>query len=141
MNGQPDIALLEHVFRGYEDVEAVYLFGSAASGRTQPASDLDLAVVPRHPRVVARRLDILADLARIGYCEVDLVFLNTDDLVLAYEAVRLNQLVYARKFRPRGLLFPHRAQVPGLLALPGRATSGLPAEYSQWLDKRSFTSG
>lgn len=105
MNRQPDTALLEQVFRGYADIEAVYLFGSAASARTHAASDLDLAVVPRHPRVVARRLDILVDLARVGYCEVDLVFLNNDDLVLAYEAVRLNQLVYARESFDRGAFY------------------------------------
>jgi predicted nucleotidyltransferase len=56
--------------------EAVYLFGSSASGRMHAESDLDLAVVPRHPQIVSRKLDILVDLARIGFCDVDLVFLN-----------------------------------------------------------------
>ncbi len=54
----------------------------------------DLAIVPRSPEARARRLDILADLARIGFCNVDLVFLDTDDIFLKYEAVRLNRLVY-----------------------------------------------
>jgi hypothetical protein len=35
-------------------------------------------------------------LARKGFCTVDLVFLPTDDIVLQYEAVRLNRIVYQR---------------------------------------------
>lgn len=89
-----DLEALARVFRKYPEVQAVYLFGSAAEGRTHAESDIDLAVVPRSPAARARRLDILADLAREGFCEVDLVFLDTDDIVLKYEAVRLNQVVY-----------------------------------------------
>jgi predicted nucleotidyltransferase len=93
---------LGEIFDNYPDVEAVYLFGSTATGRIHPGSDLDLGIVPRHPRVVDRRLDILTDLARAGYCEVDLVFITGADLVLDHEAVRLNELVYAREGFDRG---------------------------------------
>lgn len=93
---------LGRVFMNYPDVEAVYLFGSLATGRNHPGSDLDLGIVPRHPSIVGRRLDILTDLARAGYCEVDLVFITGDDLVLDHEAVRLNELVYARAGFDRG---------------------------------------
>ncbi len=89
-----DIARLADVFRKYPEIQAVYLFGSAAEKRSRPESDLDLAVVPRSPAARERRLDILADLARAGFCNVDLVFLDTDDIVLKYEAVRLNRVVY-----------------------------------------------
>ncbi len=89
-----DLAELARIFRKYPEVRAVYLFGSAAEGRMRPESDIDLAIVPRSPDARARRLDILADLARLGFCNVDLVFLDTDDIVLKYEAVRLNRLVY-----------------------------------------------
>jgi predicted nucleotidyltransferase len=109
MSGAFDRADLEQrlgqVFAGYPDIEAVYLFGSLATGRTHPGSDLDLAIVPCHPRVLERRLDILTDLARAGYCEVDLVFITGADLVLDYEAVRLNELVYAREGFDRGELY------------------------------------
>lgn len=102
MHQKLDIQILGRVFKSYPDIQAVYLFGSSASGRVHPESDLDLAVVPRHPRVVSRKLDILADLARVGFCDVDLVFLNTDDIVLNYEAVRQNQLVYQSEDFDRG---------------------------------------
>jgi predicted nucleotidyltransferase len=102
MHQKLDTQLLSRIFKGYPDIQAVYLFGSSASGRRHAESDLDLAVVPRHPRIVSRKLDILADLARAGFYDVDLVFLNTDDIVLKYEAVRQNQLAYQSQDFDRG---------------------------------------
>ena len=92
--GMPDLTLLPQIFRRYPGIQAVYLFGSVASGKAHPRSDLDLAVIPRHASVRAQKLDILADLARHGFCDVDLVFLDTSDIVLKYEAIRQNRLVY-----------------------------------------------
>ena len=43
--------------------------------------------------------------ARHGFCDVDLVFLDTDDIVTRYEAVRLNELVYAAADFDRGALY------------------------------------
>jgi len=101
----PDLGLLPEVFRRYPDVQAVYLFGSFATGNVHQESDLDLAVVPRRGAVRDRRLDILADLARHGFCNVDLVFLDTDDIVLKYEAVRQNRLVYQAEDFDRGATY------------------------------------
>jgi hypothetical protein len=36
---------------------------------------------------------MLTDLAARGFCEVDLVILDVDDIVLKHEAVRLNHVV------------------------------------------------
>jgi len=101
----PDLQLLPEVFRRYPDVQAVYLFGSLAAGNVHGESDLDLAVVPCHSSVRAKKLDILADLARCGFCNVDLVFLDTDDIVLKYEAVRQNRLVYQAEDFDRGAMY------------------------------------
>ena len=101
----PDLELLPEVFRRYPDVQAVYLFGSFATGNVHQESDLDLAIVPRCGSVRDRRLDILADLARHGFCNVDLVFLDTDDIVLKYEAVRQNRLVYQAEDFDRGATY------------------------------------
>ncbi len=96
---------LAPVFRRYPDVLAVYLFGSAAAGRMRPDSDIDLAVVPRTPALRRRKLDLLADLVKAGFCNVDLVFLDTDDVVLKHEAVRLNRVVYQTDDFDRGEMF------------------------------------
>jgi predicted nucleotidyltransferase len=103
--GTPDLQVLSQVFREYPDVQAVYLFGSAASGRGHPDSDLDLAVYSESSAVRERRLEILTDLARCGFCDVDLVFLDTDDIVLKYEAVRQNRVVYQTQDFDRGAVY------------------------------------
>jgi len=97
----PDLKLLPGIFRKYPGVQAVYLFGSAASGKTHTESDLDLAVVPGDASARAAKLDILADLARNGFCNVDLIFLDTENILLKFQAVRQNRLLYSsEEFNP-----------------------------------------
>lgn len=90
----PNLEHLASIFAQYPEVQAVYLFGSAATGRMHAESDLDLAIVPRPETGAVPKLAILADLARAGFCRVDLVTLDTNDIVLKHEAVRHNRLVY-----------------------------------------------
>ncbi len=72
----------------------MYLFGSAAEGRMHAESDLDLAILLRRGAPRPDPLDLLADLARLGFCRVDLVFLDTPNILLKFEAVRPNRVVY-----------------------------------------------
>jgi len=101
----PDLDLLPEIFQKYPGVQAVYLFGSVAAASTHRESDLDLAVVPRDSSVREQKLDMLADLAARGFDNVDLVFLDTDDIVLKFEAVRRNRLVYEAGDFDRGSYF------------------------------------
>ena len=103
--GLPDLEILPQIFAKYPGIQAVYIFGSRATGVARETSDLDLAVVPRNHQVRQQRLDILADLARHGFCDVDLVFLDTDDITLQYEAVRQNRLIYQTADFDRGALY------------------------------------
>ena len=90
----PDLDLLEPLFAQFPGILAVYLFGSTATGKRHAESDLDLAVVPADASVRKQRLDMLSELARSGFDHVDLVFLDTNDIVLKFEAVRANRLIY-----------------------------------------------
>jgi predicted nucleotidyltransferase len=101
----PDLRLLREIFSKYPGIQAVYVFGSVGGGQTHRESDLDLAIVPRDETVRKKKLDILADLARIGFCDVDLSFLDTDDIVLKYEMVRQNRLVYQTDDFARGATY------------------------------------
>ncbi len=101
----PDLRLLPKIFGKYPDIQAVYVFGSAGGGQTHRESDLDLAIVPRNKVVRQKKLDILADLARLGFCQVDLSFLDTDDIVLKYEMIRQNRLVYQAEDFDRGATY------------------------------------
>lgn len=97
--------LLNNVFEKYPAVQAVYLFGSVVAGNTHPESDIDLAVVSNDKRLRNQKLSILADLTRNGFCNVDLVFIDSDDLVLQYEAVRNNIVVYQTPEFEKGAVY------------------------------------
>ncbi len=96
-----DVERLASVFEKHPQIQAVYLFGSAASGKTHHESDIDLGIVPA-PGATLSKLDILADLAKAGFEHADLVVLDTDDILLKREVVRLNRLVYQTSDFDRG---------------------------------------
>ena len=97
INYNPDLSVLCGIFKKYSDIKAVYLFGSHSTGKTHRESDIDLAIVPANSKVRDRKLEILTDLARNGFCHVDLVFLDINDIVMKYEAVRNNKIIYKSK--------------------------------------------
>ena len=100
-----EIEKLGDVFRRYPGIRAVYLFGSAAVGHARSDSDIDLAIIPADTSIRDKKLDILGDLAARGYCDVDLVFIDESDLVLAYEAIRQNKMIYAVSDFDRGTTY------------------------------------
>ena len=96
---------LADVLRTFPEIRAAFLFGSRAEGRGRPDSDIDLALVPASPALRDRKLDILAALAGAGFDNVDLVILDTDDVVLRFQAVSPNRLVFAAQGFDRGTYF------------------------------------
>ena len=105
MKNNPDIKLLKKVFKDYPEIEAVYLFGSAATGKLHRESDIDLALYPDSPKLREKKLEMLTELARLGFCNVDLVFMDKNDIVLQYEAVRQNIVVYQAPGFDRGATY------------------------------------
>lgn len=105
MKTNPDIKLLERVFKNYSEIEAVYLFGSAGTGKLHSESDIDLAIYPDTPGLREKKLSILTELAQLGFCDVDLVFMDKNDIVLQYEAVRQNIIVYRASGFDRGATY------------------------------------
>ena len=101
----PDLSLLPHIFSAFPDIRAVYLYGSVNRNKVNRESDLDLAIVPDSGEVRKQRLEILSRLAGKGFCHVDLVFLDTNDIVLKYEAVNPNRLIYQREDFERGTYY------------------------------------
>ena len=96
---------IRRVLGRYQAVQAAYLFGSRAEGRSEPGSDVDLALAgPRHA-LQAHKLDILADLTAEGLDRVDLVLLDGADLALRFEAVHHNCLLYSRTDFDHGSYF------------------------------------
>lgn len=68
-------------------------------------SDIDLMVIPGTNSLRRQKLSILTDLAKDGFCDVDLVFLDPNDIVLQYESVRQNRVVYKAPGFDRGATY------------------------------------
>ena len=72
---------------------AVYLFGSAATGRARRDSDLDLAFLPAEPAEPLARFAASQALADALGREVDLVDLSTATTVMAKEVIRTGLVI------------------------------------------------
>jgi len=104
-SNNPPLAELQPIFERYPEIEAVYLFGSKAAGTDGPASDLDIAVYPGSDQVVRKKMDLLTDLARRNFCNVNNIFMDGKDIVLNFEAMIYNSLLYARPSFDKRVLF------------------------------------
>ncbi len=96
---------LQGLFQQYP-VRLAYIFGSQATRRTHPNSDVDVAVLLDESLTpderFAERLRLLGDLSRIcGTDNVDLVMLNEASPLLAYETLRHGVLLYCADAQTR----------------------------------------
>ena len=101
----PDLSQLSKIFSAFPHVQAVYLFGSVVKMNLNNESDLDLAVLSDSTDEKKIRLELLTGLASKGFCNVDLIFLDTKDIVLKYEAVSPNNLIYRRQDFDHGAFY------------------------------------
>ena len=92
-------ALVEVVRRRVPDIDAIYLFGSVARGRTRPGSDVDVALLLPPGRKLSpdELLATMAELEGLTHRAVDLSVLNTQtQLVHAKEVVTTGVCLFAR---------------------------------------------
>lgn len=105
MRSPPETRLttsLRSLGQAHRPIRALYLFGSQATGKTGPLSDIDVAVLldekaVRPERFFRFRLELIAAAARgCRRPDVEVVILNEATPVLKYEVVRAGRLVYER---------------------------------------------
>jgi predicted nucleotidyltransferase len=92
-------ALVEVVRRHVPDIDAIYLFGSVARGRTRPGSDVDVALLLPPGRKLSpdELLATMAELESLTHRTVDLSVLDTQtQLVHAKEVVTTGICLFAR---------------------------------------------
>lgn len=70
-------AQLTGLLNGFPRLRAAYLFGSLASGKARPDSDLDIAVLASSPLTQEEKLALIGELATLTGRPVDLVDLAT----------------------------------------------------------------
>ena len=84
------------------EIQAAYVFGSAATGRMRANSDVDVAVLVNESRVgragsLSYRLKLMADLgAALHRSDVEVVILNEAPPLLAHRALSRGRLVFER---------------------------------------------
>lgn len=85
------------------EVELVYLYGSHATGKANPFSDVDIGVLLRQQVPREAYLDQTLELGRLlapifrGMGEVEVVVLNNAPPLLRYEAIRPHRLLFCRR--------------------------------------------
>ncbi len=90
---------LEVIFKDYSYIAAAYLFGSYATGKKGPMSDVDIAVLLKEPypegRELMHKMDYLAyrieNALQAG--EVDLIELNKQGLIFQHNVLRTGKLI------------------------------------------------
>lgn len=83
------------------EIQAAYVFGSAATGRARRDSDVDVAVLLARPlradRALSYRLKLMGDLgSALGRSDVDVVVLNEAPPLLAHRVLSKGRLVFER---------------------------------------------
>ncbi len=95
-----DLEKLKLIFREYPYIASAYLFGSYATGKKGPMSDVDIAILLKEPhpegRELMHKMDYLAyrieEALQAG--EVDLIELNNQGLIFQYNVLRTGKLIY-----------------------------------------------
>ncbi len=76
MNESAELDRIRDFLAGQDDLDLAIVFGSLASGRSRPGSDLDIALAADQPLTAERKQALIAGLAGLTGRSVDLVDLN-----------------------------------------------------------------
>lgn len=99
MDERPNLDALVEYLAGQEDVLAAYLFGSQATERARPNSDVDVAVLLSEPESLARferRLQLIGDVSDVLGREADVIVLNDAPSILQHQILKTRQLLHER---------------------------------------------
>jgi predicted nucleotidyltransferase len=95
-----NIEALVNCLAAQPDVLAAYLFGSYATGKARPESDVDLAVLlsgTDDMERFERRLRLMGEVEEaLGRRPADVVVLNDAPPLLAYQVLRYGRLIFER---------------------------------------------
>jgi predicted nucleotidyltransferase len=95
-----DTKKLKNIFEDYPYIVSAYLFGSQASGKIGPMSDVDIAILLRDNAPKGKKLiheeDYLAYriAETIQAKEVDLIELNRQGLIFVHNVLKTGKLIY-----------------------------------------------
>jgi uncharacterized protein len=94
-------AILSNYLTRQPDVAVAFLFGSEASGRSLPGSDMDLALLfyPEKEPSAEQLPDIQDELTALLKKEVDLVVLNRANPIICMQVLKKGEKIFQRDNR------------------------------------------
>jgi uncharacterized protein len=87
------LALLEKFCRRRKSIAALYVFGSAATGRDHRGSDIDVAIVTRKTMSGMERIRLETTIANLIRRDVDLVVFGQASPLLQHQILKYGRLV------------------------------------------------
>lgn len=70
-------------FKSDDDIKLVIVYGSAASGKTHPGSDMDVAILKSAPLSIERKMEVILQMEEVLRMPVDVIDLfNANGLIL-----------------------------------------------------------
>jgi len=73
----PNTTQIQAILERHDAIQLAFIFGSTASGKAQPNSDLDIGLAAAIPLTAAQKLELMDELAAAFGCPIDLVDLMT----------------------------------------------------------------
>ena len=93
-----------HFLASHQNLDLAILFGSMASGRSHPGSDLDIAIYPTHALSPADLAALSDQLALASGRPVDLVDLSRINGTLLRQILRKGIVIFSKKPGTLGIL-------------------------------------
>lgn len=88
---------IAEIAESFNDIEAVYLFGSQAEKRANENSDIDIGVLLKEDTSKKIKVELYKEFVKAGLDKIDLVVLNRASYLLAFEVVKNNNLIYKKE--------------------------------------------
>ena len=88
------VNILKAYVKAHSDIIALYIFGSVAQNKDKKNSDIDIALIPKHPMDGFQRIDIETELSNMLNRNVDLVIFTQASPLLKHQILKYGQLVY-----------------------------------------------
>jgi len=85
---------LNNFTSSYDNIIALYLFGSAATGKIRQSSDIDIAVMSTSDIDSFKRVQMETELSNLLNRDVDLVVFHQADVLLQHQILKYGNLIY-----------------------------------------------
>jgi len=85
---------IEKYVSSHKNIAVIYLFGSAATGKMRPSSDIDIAVMSTSGINGFERITMETELSNLLHMDVDLVVFHQAQALLQHQILKYGHLLY-----------------------------------------------